>query len=59
MRILRKGDVEVESKTDAKPSIVVDQKKGLDVHVPIGGGGMMDLQSLQGLINIHFHFHSK
>ena len=48
-----------ETKPDVKPSVVLDQVKGLDVHVPVSGPNMMDFRSLQGLINIHFHFHNK
>ena len=42
-----------------KPSVVLDKDKGLDVHVPVTGGNMVDFRSLQGFINIHFHFHNK
>ena len=42
-----------------KPSVVLDKDKGLDVHVPVTGSNMVDFRSLQGLINIHFHFHNK
>ena len=42
-----------------KPSVVLDKDKGLGVHVPVTGGNMVDFRSLQGLINIHLHFHNK
>ena len=41
----------------AKQQVVVDNKSGIDVHVPIIPG--FDLSSLSGLVNIHFHFHVK
>ena len=46
-------------KPNVKPSVVLDKDKGLDVHVPVSAGNMVDFRSLQGLINIHFHFHNK
>ena len=46
-------------KPNVKPSVVLDKDKGLDVHVPVTGPNMVDFRSLQGLINIHFHFHNK
>ena len=55
----KEGDVQDENKEQVKPSIVLDKNKGLDVYVPITSGNMTDFQSLQGLINIHFHFHNK
>ena len=48
-----------ETKPDVKPSVVLDKEKGLDVHVPVSGPNMVHFRSLQGLINIHFHFHNK
>ena len=48
-----------EVKPNVKPSVVLDKDKGLDVHVPVSGPNMVDFSSLQGLINIHFHFHNK
>ena len=55
----KEGDVKEENKEKVKPSVVLDNNKGLDVHVPVTAGNMIDFQSLQGLINIHFHFHNK
>ena len=51
--------VKEENKSDVKPSVTLDKSKGLDVHVPVTSGNVIDFQSLQGLINIHFHFHNK
>ena len=51
--------VKGEVKSDVKPSVTLDTSKGLDVHVPVTSGNPIDFNSLQGLINIHFHFHSK
>ena len=48
-----------EVKSEAKPSVVLDKSKGLDVHVFVTSGNNIDFSSLQGLINIHFHFHNK
>ena len=48
-----------EIKSDVKPSVTLDKSKGLDVHVLVTSGNVIDFQSLQGLINIHFHFHNK
>ena len=55
----KEGDVKEELKPDVKPSITLDKSKGLDVHVPVSTGNAIDFNSLQGLINIHFHFHNK
>ena len=46
-------------KADVKPSVTLDKSRGLDVHVPVSSGNPIDFNSLQGLINIHFHFHNK
>ena len=51
--------MKLEIKDEGMPSVVLDKKKGLDVHVLAIAGNMIDFQSLQGLINIHFHFHNK
>ena len=40
-----------------RDSITIDAKKGLDIHVPMSSG--VDFTKLQGLINIHVHFHEK
>ena len=56
---LRRGGVKEEVKPDVKTSVTLDKTKGLDVHVPVTSGNLIDFNSLQGLINIHFHFHSK
>ena len=52
-------NVKEETKPDIKSSVTLDKTKGLDVHVPVSSGNPIDFNSLQGLINIHFHFHSK
>ena len=54
-----RGGVKEELKPDVKPSVTLDKSKGLDVHVPVTSGNVIDFNSLQGLINIHFHFHNK
>ena len=54
--------VKLEVKGEGKPSVVLDKKNGLDVHVPVAAGNMIDFQNLQGLINVTsatlfaFHF---
>ena len=53
------GDVKGGIKPEVKPSVTLDKGKGLDVHVPVTSGNLIDCQSLQGLINIHFRFHNK
>ena len=53
------GDAKGDIKSEVKPSVTLDKNKGLDVHVPVSSGNAIDFQSLQGLINIHFHFHNK
>ena len=55
----REGDIKEEKKVEVKPSVTLDKTKGLDVHVPVNSGNSIDFNSLQGLINIHFHFHNK
>ena len=55
----KEGCVKEETKPDIKPSVTLDKTKGLDVHVPITSGNPIDFNSLQSLINIHFHFHGK
>ena len=55
----KEGGVKEEVKPDVKPSVTLDKTKGLDVHIPVTSGNPIDFNSLQGLINIHFHFHSK
>ena len=55
----KEGGVKEELKPDMKPSVTLDKTKGLDVHVPVSTGNSIDFNSLQGLINIHFHFHNK
>ena len=55
----KEGGVKEELKPDIKPSVTLDKTKGLDVHVPVSTGNPIDFNSLQGLINIHFHFHNK
>ena len=56
---IKEGGVKEELKPDVKPSVTLDKSKGLDVHVPVGSGNAIDFNSLQGLINIHFHFNNK
>ena len=55
----KEGGVKEELKPDVKPSVILDKSKDLDVHVPVTSGNAIDFNSLQGLINIHFHFHNK
>ena len=55
----KEGDAKQDIKSDVKPSVTLDKTKGLDVHVPVSSGNAIDFQNLQGLINIHFHFHNK
>ena len=55
----KKGGVKEELKPDVKPRVTLDKSKGLDVHVPVSTGNAIDFNSLQGLINMHFHFHNK
>ena len=55
----KEGGVKEEVKPDVKPSITLDKSRGLDVHVPVSSRNTIDFNSLQGLINIHFHFHNK
>ena len=55
----KEGDVKEETKPETKPSVTLDKTKGLNVHVPVSSGNAINFNSLQGLINIHFHFHSK
>ena len=46
-------------KAEVKPSVTLDKSRGLDVHVPVSSRNPIDFNSLQGLLNIHFHFHNK
>ena len=55
----KEGDMKDEIKPEVKPSVTLDKNKGLDVHVPVTSSNVIDLQSLQCLINIHFHFYNK
>ena len=55
----KEGDTKQDIKSEVKPSVTLDKNKGLDVHVLVSSGNAIDFQSLQGLINIHFHFHNK
>ena len=55
----KEWDVKEETKPETKPSVTLDKTKDLDVHVPVSSGNSIDFNSLLGLINIHFHFHSK
>ena len=55
----KEGDGKQAIKAEVKPSVTLDKNKGLDVHVPVSSGNVIDFNSLQGLINIHFHFHNK
>ena len=55
----KEGDVKGDIKPEVKPSVTLDKNKGLDVHVPVTIGNLIDFQSLQSLINIHLHFHIK
>ena len=49
----KEGDVKDENKEQVKPSVVLDKNKGLNVHVPVTSGNMIDFQNLQGLINMN------
>ena len=53
----KEGGVKEELKPDVKPSVTLDKSKGF--NVPVSSGYAIDFNSLQGLINIHFHFHNK
>ena len=55
----KEGGVKEEIKAEVKPSVTLDKSRGLDVHVPVSSGNPIDFNSLQGFINIHFHFHNK
>ena len=55
----KEGDAKQDIKSEVKPSVTLDKNKGLDVHVPVFSGNAIHFQSLQGLINIHLHFHNK
>ena len=55
----KEGGVREEIKAEVKLSVTLDKSRGLDVHVPVSSGNPIDFNSLQGLINIHFHFHNK
>ena len=55
----KEGDVKESNKDKVKPCVVLDKNKGLDGHVPVTSGNMIDFQSLQGLINIHFNYHNE
>ena len=55
----KEGDAKQDIKAEVKPSVTLDKNKGFDVHVPVSSPNVIDFHSLQGLINIHFHFHNK
>ena len=55
----KEEDAKQDIKSEVKPSVTLDKNKGLDVHVPVSSANAIDFHSLQGLINIHFHFHNK
>ena len=38
----KEGDVKDEKKDQIKPSVVLDKNKGLDVHVPVTSGNVID-----------------
>ena len=42
---------------NGRDSVTLDTKKGLDIEVPNANG--LNFGQLQGLINIHLHFHNK
>ena len=48
---------EPKSVLDSKPQVVVDEKKGVDLHVPINTGS--NFSNLQSLVQIHFHISNK
>ena len=43
-------------KTNSKSKVLVDEKNGVDLHVPINSS---NLSNLQGLAQIHFHIYNK
>ena len=55
----KNGDAKVKVDHDdgRRDSVVLDTKKGLDIQVPNANG--LNFSQLQGLINIHLHFHQK
>ena len=60
--LIKKGLVRKKNPDNVKSiakrdSIVIEAKKGLDIHVPMAEG--IDFTKLQGLINIHVHLHQK
>ena len=42
--------------TDSKSQILFDEKKGVDLHVPINSSNLLNLR---GLVQIHFHIYNK
>ena len=54
---IENAKVKVDNHDGAHDSVVLDTKKGLDIQVPNANG--LNFSQLQGLINIHLHFHQK
>ena len=55
----KEGGVKEEVKPEVKPSVTLNKSRGLDVYVPVSSSNPIDFNSLQGLINIQFHFNNK
>ena len=43
--------------SNPRQSAVIQEKQGLDIHVPVSQE--FHFKNLQGLVNIHLHFQSK
>ena len=52
----KEGDVKGDIKPEVKPSVTLDKNKGLDVHVPVTSGNVIDFQSLQASLIFTFIF---
>ena len=44
--ITKERDVKEEIKPEVNPSVTLDKNKGLDIHVPVTSGNIIDFQSL-------------
>ena len=42
----KEGDAKQDIKAEVKPSVTLDKNKGLDVHVPVSSGNVIDFNSL-------------
>ena len=56
-RIIEGKKLENDKIATKRDFIVLDARKGLDIHVPMAEG--IDFTKLQGLINIDVHLHQK